>query len=514
MKRLFLISDDNDFTEWIEEELAEYGRFVRSLDSLDFFFPQWKAAGSVDVIILPETVIVSEEAFLKMYETVKSESPETRFLFIYHREEDHILQSLNRNGNVCVNYNELDTGLLEERLVQSDKYVSPLRQVQQQSPEKEAPKTQRYQPESINEFDHTHVDDDSVEANKLFAPIRPPATELTVEHVPAPTKRKREEEPESSQPETERPRKKRTTDEQKEKLQRIKGRIIIEEKIVTVHVPVHFNSLLVSVISLYPRAGATFVTSNFALMLGENKVPVAVLEPVLEMVGSTYYELMYGDKNAPKDWVSWAEQLQSQGYIKQENVWSKGGVTWIPSSVEPIQNWTEEQTMKLLLAAKRYPVTLCDVSSNYNDPQCQKILSMSDEIWIVTDGDPIQLSHHYRTIDHLKSEYPGKNLKVVGNRWNRYIKQAEWKEAVSLPSLTLIPDLGGIVLKHMWNGKMVWEDEKLKNILAVPFKPLARTVMAKEMYHLIKKQYGLRAKVGAFFKQMKSLDDETKAKQF
>ena len=308
--------------------------------------------------------------------------------------------------------------------------------------------------------------------------------------------------------------KRRSTEEQKVKLQRIKERIVIEEKIVTVHVPVHFNSMLISVISLYPRAGATFVTSNFARMLGENKVPVAVFEPVLQNIGSTYYELMHGDTNAPKEWKSWAEQIQKVGYITQKKTWLSNGVNWIPSNINATPDWNEDQTMQLLLSAKKFPVAICDISSNYNVPQCKKILSMSDEIWIVADGDPVQLNHHLQTVDALRNEFPGKQMKVIGNKWSEYIKQAEWKDAMLLPTLAQIPDLGSVVLKHAWDGNMAWDDAKLKNVLSTHFKPLARSVMAKEMYSLMKKQYGFSAKVRGFFKQMKALDDESNTKKY
>jgi hypothetical protein len=515
MKKLFLVYDDKDFAEWIEEELSEYGRFIRNLESLDFFFPQWNVTRTADVIILQETVIKSEESFSKLYQTVKSESPETIFLIIYHREKDQFIERLLSEGNVCVSYEELDAGILEERLRNRMAHVK-------------VPKSKAVVTQPHHEINTTNKNDLMVEINQdqtviQALPILPsephkpdpsqfviPDTRIIAQQEKGTVTDRNVEIKEETAPS----KKRHSSEEQKAKLQRIKERIIIEEKIVTVHVPVHFNSLVVSIISLYPRAGATFVTTNFARMLGENKVPVAVIEPVLENVGSTFYELMFGEKNAPKDWNSWANQIKNNGYISHESNWSSNGVNWIPSNVEPTSKWTEEQTMQLLLAAKRFPVTLCDISSNYKESQCRKILTMSDEIWIVTDGDPIQLSHHFKTIDSLKNEYPGKQIKVIGNKWNSYIKQTEWKEAVLLPILTHIPDLGPIVLKHLWNGKMAWDDSKLKNILTSAFKPMARAVMAKEMYSLIKKQYGLGAKLRGFFKQMKSLDDEAKVRKF
>lgn len=484
LKRLLLVYDDKDFAEWIEEELAEYGRFIRSFESLDFFFPQWNAAGLIDVIILPEAVIKTEESFESIYRIVKNESPETVFLLIYQRDKDHLVDMLISEGNVCVNFDELDAGLLEERLRNNQNTILPKDEV-------------RYENVKVaTAIEEPNVTNQVNVPNHNIAILMKQEQSNENEQVVIPLK------------------KQKSTEEQKAKLQRIKERIIIEEKIVTVHVPVHFNSKLVSIVSLYPRAGATFITSNFARMLGENKVPVAVVEPVLNSVGSTHYELMHGEKNAPKEWKSWSEQIQSNGYITKESNWSSGGVNWIPSNIEPILNWTDEQTMQLLLAANRFPVTLCDISSNYNEDMSKKILSMSDEIWIVTDGDPIQLSHHYKVIDNFKIEYPGKPMKAIGNKWNSYIKQSEWKEAILLPVLTHIPDLGSIVIKQLWDGRMAWDNEKLKNTLSSPFKPMARSVVAKEMFSIIKTQYGFKAKLSGLIRKMKSLEDESKTRKF
>ncbi|MFC5402430.1 hypothetical protein [Cohnella soli] len=506
-QRLFLIYDDKDFAEWIQDELSDYGRFIRSLDSLDFFFPQWEAVGAkADVVILPEATLKSEESFLKIYRTVKSGSPDTVFLIIYYREKDQFIQSLETEGNVCISFDELDTGLLEKRLKERNRAPAQSRPNQTVSRQDKP-------------FKESHKQED-----KRAVPEAPPASEPrlpetlpTENRVPDMTHEKdRSEEDHSEHMDEEevQSKQRKSSEEQRLKLQRIKERIVIEEKIVTVHVPVHFNSKLISFVSLYPRAGATFVCSNFGRMLGEHKVPVAVMEPVLEYIGSTYYELMHGETNAPKDWISWPAQIQRSGYITQEKSWYTHGVNWIPSNVDPTPNWNEGHTMQLLLAAKKYPVTLCDISSHYDDPRCKKILSMSDEIWIVADGDPVQLNHYLHKIDDLKSEFPGKQMKVIGNRWGDYIKQNEWKDALLLPTLTQIPDLGNVVLKLAWEGKLAWDDAKLKNTLAAPFKPLARSVVAKEMYALMKKDYGLGAKVRRLFNQMSSLEDESKSRKF
>lgn len=517
MKRLFLVCDDKDFAEWIEDELSETGRFIRSLDSFDFFTPQWTAAQGADLIIFPETVITSDENLLKIYRSVHKESPDTVFIFIYHRDEDDLTKVLKNEGNICVSYDDLDTGLLESLIREDGKPNSS--SLEQNHTIAEETKIPTLKSEDHEKIISSQSIKETVDVSKLILNIEPITEPFNEERLFIKDESKINQDQHNEladsvlEVEIPKPRIKRSNAEQKEKLAQIKDRIIIKEKIITMHVPVHYNSKLISVVSLYPCAGATFITSNFARMLGENKVPVAVLEPVCRDIGSTYYELMHGEVNAPKNWKSWAEQIKQSGSVKQENTWSSHGVTWIPSGLEPVKDWSEEDNMKLLLSANRYPVTLCDISSRHNDSLCKNIMTMSDEIWIVADGDPIALNQHYKTIDKLKDEYDSKTIRIIGNRWNQYIKNSEWKEAVLLPILTHIPDLGNIVLKQLWDGKMAWDDMKLKSILALPFKPMARSVVAKEMYHILKNNYGFSSKLKKIINQLKTLDDETKVRK-
>lgn len=500
MKRLFLVCDDVDFADWIEEELSEIGRFVKSINSFDFFTPQWNAAGGADFIIVPESAFPADDVFMKIYTKVMEENKESVFLLIHHRKVDQLIELLLETGNICISYEALETGLLE-KLIQEHQL-----DIYEENPSVPIEQSMSVEANICNDDENEHNS-----TKEITSEIQPINLEQKVEERNNHNLNVDIDQPKIESVQNAR-NTKRSVSEQREKLARIKERIIIEEKIVTVHVPVHYNSKLISVVSLYPRAGATFVVSNFARMLGEHKVPVAVLEPVSDRVGSTYYELMHGEVNAPKGWQAWAEQIQRFGMIKNNSVWQSHGVTWIPSSIEPIKGWNEENNMKLLLEANRSPVTICDISSNFKDEHCHKIMAMSDEIWIVIDGDPIALSHHFRDIDDLKQNFDGKSIKVIGNRWNKYINTSEWKEAVLLPILTNVPDLGVTAVKQLWAGKMSWDDTKSKNELSKSFKPLVRSSVAKEMHHIFKNRYGIAATFKKMIKDFKTLEDEIGSK--
>lgn len=115
MNRIFLASPDRDESEWFADELKEYGRIVRTIDSLDFFVPQWESC-EANIVIFMENVIHSEESFLMLIKKIKSRNPETIIAFIYHRNEDNFIEDLNSNGINCVSYMDLEPGVIETRL--------------------------------------------------------------------------------------------------------------------------------------------------------------------------------------------------------------------------------------------------------------------------------------------------------------------------------------------------------------------------------------------------------------
>ncbi len=118
MHRLFLVSDDEDFAQWVEIELADYGRFVRKIDDFEFFMQQWSTSDA-EIIIATEYAIESDDLFLKILNQVENQNPLITIMLIYFREEDSFIQNLKERNIVCISWNDLDFGLMEKRLEQS-----------------------------------------------------------------------------------------------------------------------------------------------------------------------------------------------------------------------------------------------------------------------------------------------------------------------------------------------------------------------------------------------------------
>lgn len=115
MNRIFIASEDRDEAEWISDELKEYGRVVRVVDSLDFFVPQWESV-EANVVIFMESIIHSEESFVKLIHKIRSDKLATIIMFVYYREDDDFIKSLSNDDIHCISYMDLEPGVIETRL--------------------------------------------------------------------------------------------------------------------------------------------------------------------------------------------------------------------------------------------------------------------------------------------------------------------------------------------------------------------------------------------------------------
>lgn len=118
MYRLFLVSDDEEFAQWVEVELSDYGRFVRKIDDFEFFIQQWSAS-EAEIIIATEYAIESDEEFIKILNQVEAQNPLITIMLIYFREEDSFILNLKDRNVICISWNDLDFGLMKKRLEQS-----------------------------------------------------------------------------------------------------------------------------------------------------------------------------------------------------------------------------------------------------------------------------------------------------------------------------------------------------------------------------------------------------------
>lgn len=178
MNRIFLASEDRDESEWFSDELKDFGRVVRTIDSLDFFIPQWESVDA-NIVIFMESIVHSEESFLKLLHNIRIEKPFVTIMFVFHRDEDDFVEELIKNGIICLSYLDLEPGVVETRLIGIEPPTALL------YVENESMK------DANNSLDYSSQDDDQSELTKTESTEKSLEYDILVEHVEVNTEKER-----------------------------------------------------------------------------------------------------------------------------------------------------------------------------------------------------------------------------------------------------------------------------------------------------------------------------------
>ncbi|BCJ88163.1 P-loop NTPase family protein [Effusibacillus dendaii] len=237
---------------------------------------------------------------------------------------------------------------------------------------------------------------------------------------------------------------------------------------------------MISVISLHPQAGATFLTDNFSFYLAENQIPVAVIESSADP--PIWYDLLDGDAGAPHGWISWLEQLRDKGHLQKGIEWKRDDVHCFPQGKHSTPEASAEEAVKLFYFTKQFPVLFADLSNNWESPMAEESIRQSDEIWIVMTGDPIQMNNRLsRLIPFIERLNSRKKAVLIGNKWDsaldEYITPEIVSERTGIEFVTAIQDLSHIPLMALWEGKKTIQTAVGKSMLRRPFQILAKRIL-------------------------------------
>lgn len=116
MNRVIICSSERDECDFLKEELEDFGKVVKVVESLDFFISQWESSTSINTIVFSEYVVKNTSSFEKLIKQVKATSPEVQMLFLHFREIDGFMQSLSDLGIICISYIDLTPGMILTKL--------------------------------------------------------------------------------------------------------------------------------------------------------------------------------------------------------------------------------------------------------------------------------------------------------------------------------------------------------------------------------------------------------------
>jgi hypothetical protein len=205
---------------------------------------------------------------------------------------------------------------------------------------------------------------------------------------------------------------------------------------------VHVTPKLIVIGGLYAGVGTTFACISIARSLHALEVPHALIEhPANE---PDLYMLLYGDRHAPASYRYIAEVIKREpGNIHLKH-WESGYTTWVPISPEGYdQPWSNEDTFHMLYAIQK-PITIWDISTNWQDPSVMKLCQSADEIIIVVDASPGKINRpstqkHLQFIDKYRTE--GKSIRFLANRESNSHRKQDWLSALPAAPVDTCPEV-------------------------------------------------------------------------
>lgn len=193
-----------------------------------------------------------------------------------------------------------------------------------------------------------------------------------------------------------------------------------------------FQPRLIAVGSLHPGAGSTFFLYNFTRYLSDYGVPSAILEGLNDM--DALFALV-GSESPPKfNWESVHNIImgnQNSQFLYSIPKWAVERTIFIPTLDVEAKNFQAHHAKELLYYARQSPIVFVDISHDWTNPIAKEALSMCDELWCVTEPNPMYLEvqrKHHQTIFQVSSRVGEENVIVIGNKWGSGVDTSRFPE--------------------------------------------------------------------------------------
>ncbi|MCR8964122.1 hypothetical protein O0550_13050 [Brevibacillus halotolerans] len=257
----------------------------------------------------------------------------------------------------------------------------------------------------------------------------------------------------------------------------------------------------IAVVSLYNRAGSSFVVNNLAIALGQFDLPVGVLEGIQPM--PKLYTFLGGKEKEPPFWKCWYHEVKSTRkvckYLDREYIlplihkdinWFFENVNWIPFI--PLSDNKEyaigvAESLTLYYTADEWPLLFVDLSHDIDSGFSKLVLEEADEVWIVLEPDLIQLGFMGERLKQISKITKTNNLFTIINKSHPYVELKNLKHQLQKFEQYLDPEPLTIIpfsvefLKGGTFNPFAYLDKTAKEILIQSFFPLVKR-MVKEMY--------------------------------
>jgi len=206
------------------------------------------------------------------------------------------------------------------------------------------------------------------------------------------------------------------------------------------------NKLIV-IGGLSKGAGSTFLSVNLAKALTDLKIRTSVLEPPLDEPYLFYYlgiDKAISIKCLENNFYSYPHAIDNGQKIIKNMGTIIDDIIWImPSPFEnKIESWDHIKMLMLLDAARKSPISIIDVGTNYEHESIESILSGADMFLMVINPLPAELNKNKINIEKLiKLKKEGLPIEFVINNHTPAITKKTLSEYFKTTPLTYIPSI-------------------------------------------------------------------------
>lgn len=260
----------------------------------------------------------------------------------------------------------------------------------------------------------------------------------------------------------------------------------------------------VVIANLSRRAGASFITINFARMLAKMKVFTSVIEPpfgypyMFNAIGidkkiDVFRNSSIKAAKAP-GFYSYPHAIVNNEHVTKNRESIIDDIIWIvPDPRLPLvkniiendktKDWDYLSMIKLTNCTRKAPIRLVDIGSYMDDDSISQFLPEADLILVIVDPSPADCMENLDKLNHIKDlKEKGLPIMFVANKWSLGVDEDSFTDFLKEELLMKVPYISPYyIYQAVFDYKIPYDLPEVEELLSVPFTELAKLLLPKEI---------------------------------
>lgn len=273
-------------------------------------------------------------------------------------------------------------------------------------------------------------------------------------------------------------------------------RYVVKER--TVEVPVihkvpEFKALYanmekktVGVLGVSPCCGASMIVGGLANLMVQFECGVHVVEIPHPGKPPYFYDAIGAGVKADPTFDSIPHLVKNNKSVAKNDGVFIDDIYWvIPRPDLPkIQEWSYEDSLKLLYTTKKTSLCFVDLGSGVLDNSIKSILDSFDELFVVIDPSRVTLEQYRDHIDYLRdlseSKSSNVNVRFIVNKWVGAIKKEDFVFSTGIRKYLAFPMLDPDVLyRTLDNAQLITKEQHIADVFQDTFGSFIKDILPK-----------------------------------